>query len=295
MSDEENSEEILEKHRQAGKILSCVAKETAKKIDVGVPLLEIAEFAENQIREKGAEPAFPCNISRNDEAAHATPCLDDKTVFGNDMVKLDIGAHIEGYIADMAVTIGLNDNSDLVDASEVALSDAIKIVKAGTNIGEIGAIIEQTIEEFGYRPIMNLTGHGLGRYDQHAPPSIPNKKIKTGVTLKEGDVIAIEPFATDGAGRVSDRGVPEIFSVLKIKPVRSREARELLAEIEKYKTLPFAKRWLSTGRLDFAIKQLERAKILHSFPILKDDGGGLVSQAEHTMIVKKDGCEVITL
>lgn len=296
MSSEECSkEEILEKYRQAGKILSNVRKEAAKKIDVGVSLLEVADFAENLIREQGAEPAFPCNISRNDEAAHATPCLDDKTVFENDMVKLDIGVHIDGYIADTAVTIDLSDHPDLVEASKKALSMAIEIVKEGTNTADIGEVIEKTINEFGYKPVMNLTGHGLGRYNQHAPPSIPNKKIKRGITLKEGDVIAIEPFATDGAGRVSDRGLPEIFSVVKVKPVRSREARELLKEIEKYQKLPFAKRWLLSDRLDFSIKQLERLKILHSYPVLKDDGGGLVSQAEHTMIVQKDGCEVTTL
>ena len=295
MSDEENSEEILEKYRQAGKILSQVVKEASEMVDVGVSLLAVAELAENLIREKGAEPAFPCNISRNDEAAHATPCPGDKTVFGNDMVKLDIGAHIDGYIADMAVTVDLSDHPELVDAAEVALSESIKIVRDGTNIADIGAVIEQTINEFGYKPVMNLTGHGLSRYNQHGPPSIPNKKVKKGITLKEGDIIAIEPFATDGAGRVSDRGVPEIFCVLKVKPIRSREARALLQEIETYQTLPFAKRWLKTGRLDYALKQLERANIIHSYPTLKDDGGGLVSQAEHTMIVQKDGCEVTTL
>ncbi|MDY6966013.1 MAG: type II methionyl aminopeptidase [Halobacteriota archaeon] len=293
--EEEGKEEILEKYRQAGKILSQVRNEAAKKVEVGVHLLEVAEFVEEMIREKNAEPAFPCNISRNDEAAHATPALDDDAVFGNDMVKLDVGVHVDGYIADTAITVDLSDHPDIVEAAEKALSSAIEIIKAGTSTAEIGTIIEETIEGYGYKPVMNLTGHGLAQYNQHAPPTIPNRKVSKGIILKKGDVIAIEPFATDGVGRISERGLPEIYKLEKVRPVRSHEARELLKEIEKYKTLPFAKRWLSIDRLDLAIKQLEKAKVLHAFPILKEDGNGLVSQAEHTVIVQEDGCEVTTL
>ncbi|MDY6931252.1 MAG: type II methionyl aminopeptidase [Halobacteriota archaeon] len=289
------SDAIFDKYRHAGEILSRVRDEAVSKVVVGASLLEVAEFIENAIREKGAEPAFPCNISVNEEAAHATPSQNDEAVFSEDMVKLDIGVHVDGYIADAAVTVDLGDNSDLVEASEKALSSAIENIRAGVSTAEIGSIIEDTIEGYGYKPVMNLTGHGLGRYDAHTSPTIPNRKIKKGVILNEGDVIAIEPFATDGAGRISERGVPEIFMVQNVRPVRSHEARELLKELEKYKTLPFAKRWLSTDRLDVGIKQLERAKILKSFPILREDGNGLVSQAEHTVIVEKDGCEVITI
>ena len=289
------SDEIFDKYRQAGKILSQVRDDATGKVVVGAPLLDVAEFIENSIREKGAEPAFPCNISLNDESAHATPSLNDETVFGNDMVKLDIGVHVDGYIADAAVTVDLSDHLDLVEASENALSSAIEVIRAGVSTAEIGSVIEKTIEGYGYKPIMNLSGHGLGRYDAHTPPTIPNRKIIKGVLLKEGDVIAIEPFATDGAGRISERGVPEIFMVERVKPVRSPEARELLKELEKYSTLPFARRWLSTDRLDVGLKLLERAKVLKSFPILKEDGNGLVSQAEHTVIVEKDGCEVTTI
>jgi len=289
------SDEIFDKYRQAGKILSQVRDDAVGKVVVGASLLDVAEFIENSIRKKGAEPAFPCNISLNDEAAHATPSLNDEAVFGNDMVKLDIGVHVDGYIADAAVTVDLSDHPDLVEAAEKALSSAIEVIKAGVSTADISSVIEKTIECYGYKPIMNLSGHGLGRYDAHTPPTIPNRKIIKGVLLKEGDVIAIEPFATDGAGRISERGIPEIFMVERVKPVRSPEARELLKELEQYSTLPFAKRWLSTDRLDVGLKLLERAKVLKSFPILREDGNGLVSQAEHTVIVEKDGCEVTTI
>lgn len=287
------TEDIIEKHRRAGKILAEVRAEAVKKVTEGATLLSVAEFTENLIREKGGEPAFPVNISRNDEAAHATPSFNDKAVFGKDMVKLDIGVHIDGYIADTAVTVDLSGNPKLVEAAEAALDKALKFIHAGVNTSEIGGVIEDTISSFGFKPIINLTGHGLAQYIQHAPPSIPNKRMPHSVVLEEGDIVAIEPFATNGAGKIHNAGNAEIYHLVSNKPVRHPSARALLQEIEEYKMLPFAKRWLGE-RVDFALVQLVKAGVIESYPILKEIQGGLISQAEHTIIVTKDGCEVIT-
>ncbi len=287
------NEEILEKYRLAGRILSEVRAEAAKMVTVGESLLKVAEFTENLIREKGGEPAFPVNISRNDEAAHSTPSFNDKSVFGNDMVKLDIGVHIDGYIADTAITVDLSGNPKLVEAANAALEEAIKFIHAGVNTSDIGGVIVDTISSFGFKPIINLTGHGLAQYIQHAPPAIPNKRMPGGVILETGDVIAIEPFATNGAGKIRDAGNAEIYHVVSDRPVRHPSARALMQQIEKYKTLPFAKRWLGE-RVDFALVQLVKAHIIQPYPILKEVQGGLISQAEHTIIVTEDGCEVIT-
>lgn len=290
------SEEIIGKYVTAGKILSQVRSEARDRIKVGVSLLEIAEFVENRAIELGADgSAFPCNISRNDEAAHATPLAGETTVFGEDVIKLDIGVHVDGYIADSAITIDLSgDYTDLVKASEAGLEAAIDTVKAGVNTADIGAAIEDAIVSHGFKPVGNLTGHGLARYIPHAHPSIPNRRVGKGVELKAGDFIAIEPFATDGVGKVVDGSLTEIFQFIGKKPVRLPAARVLMKELEQYQTLPFAKRWLKSPRLDFALMQLERSGIVHSYPVLKEVGGGMVSQTEHTVIVTKDGCEVTT-
>jgi len=293
---EEEIELILENYRRAGVILVEVRKEATGLIKDGGSLLEVAEFVENNIREKGGEPAFPCNISRNEEAAHATPSIDDQTVFGkDDLVKLDIGVHIDGYIADSAVTVDLSGNYDgLVKAAEAALDEAIKIIRDGVSTIEIGEVIGNTIKERGYKPVVNLSGHGLSRYDSHAPPTIPNVKYEHGVTLHENNVVAIEPFATDGGGKVVESGNAEIFSLIKPKPIRTREAKKLLDEIKNYQGLPFAKRWLPRERLELALRTVETAGILRDYPVLREEEKGMVSQAEHTVIIKKDGCEVIT-
>ncbi len=283
--------DVLDKYREAGRILADVRNAAVKKVKVGGRLLDLAEEIERTIRQQGGEVAFPPNISRNEEAAHATPSKDDASVFGNDLIKLDIGVHIDGYIADTAVTVDLGKHETLVKASNDALDSALDVVKAGVDIGEISAVIEKAIEGYGVLPVVNLTGHGLERYTQHAPPSVPNRKIQSGVKLKERQVVAIEPFASDGNGRVHEAGKVEIFSFARAKPIRSPEARAILKQIEQYKTLPFAKRWLE-GRVDLGLKQLELAGIIRGYPVLRDRG--FVSQAEDTVIVTENGCEVIT-
>lgn len=255
--------------------------------------MELAELAESKLREYGAAPAFPCNISRDSEAAHATPRPRDGSRIGNQLVKLDLGAHLDGYIADAAFSLDFSGNPDLVEAAQQALKAALDLLKPKITTSQIGEVIETTIREYGFRPIVNLGGHGLARYDQHAPPSIPNVKISRGVELKPGDVIAIEPFATDGVGRVHEAGDVQIYQLKSKKPVRAPEARKLLELLEQYHGLPFAKRWIQLERLDFALAQLERAGCLRSYPVLREISGGLISQAEHTVIILEDGYELI--
>ncbi|MDD3041485.1 MAG: type II methionyl aminopeptidase [Methanosarcinaceae archaeon] len=290
----QNREEIAEKYREAGRILTQVRAEAKDLVRVGGSLLKVADFVETRTVELGGKPAFPCNISRNEEAAHATPKTGDTDTFGKDMIKLDLGVHVDGYIADSALTVDLSGNPDIVKAAEEALAAAIALVRPGVSTGELGAAIEETIRGYGLLPIANLTGHGLARYIAHDNPAVPNRHVDGGAVLKEGDVIAIEPFATNGMGLVHDGSWTEIYSIIRKKPVRVPAIRKVLKQAEEYKELPFAKRWLSSDKLDFAMIQLEKAGILHGYPVLLESAGGLVAQAEHTVIVNEDGCEITT-
>lgn len=296
MSDENiTAEDIIIKYIEAGRIVAMVRDEAAKKVVVGASLLEVAEFVEKSIIGHGARPAFPCNISLNEEAAHNTPIAGDITVFGEDMVKLDIGAHVDGYIGDTAVTIDLSGNPELVKASHAALMAAIGTIHAGVDTKDIGIIIEKTITEFGFKPVSNLSGHGLARYTTHAPPSIPNTAhLRKGSILHEGDIVAIEPFATTGSGIVNNSTVVEIYRVASAKPVRLPAARSVLNEASAYDNMPFAKRWLGVKSADMAIMRLCHDKVLESYPVLKDVDGSLVSQAEHTIMVTENGCKILT-
>jgi len=287
--------EAHETYREAGNILATVREEAAERVEVGASLLDVAEFAEDRIRELGGEPAFPLNISVDEEASHATPAADDDATFGEEVVCLDVGVHVDGYIADAAVTVDLRGEPDLVAAAEEALEAAIDAVEPGVHTGAVGAEIEAAIEARGYQPVVNLTGHGLAHWDAHTGPSVPNRGIDTGTELSVGDVVAIEPFATTGGGKVSEGSATEIYSLVEDRNVRDRGARQVLERVrDEYRELPFARRWFDGGRTDVAIRRLERQGVLRDYPVLKEADGELVSQAEDTLIVTEDGCEVTT-
>ncbi|WP_276252618.1 type II methionyl aminopeptidase [Halomontanus rarus] len=287
--------EQYEKHREAGRILSQVREETADRVEVGASHLEIAEYAEDRIRELGGQPAFPVNISIDEEAAHATPSIDDESTFGEEMINLDIGVHVDGWLADTAITVDLSGHDELAEASEQALEAAIDVIEPGVNTGDIGAEIEGVIDGYGFNPVVNLTGHGLGHWEQHTAPNIPNRAVSQGTTLEVGDVVAIEPFATDGSGKVTEGSSEEIYSLEHERSVRNRQAREALSQItEEFRTLPFATRWLETDRPEMALRRLKSSSVIHGYPVLKEDDGFLVSQKEHTIIITENGCEVTT-
>lgn len=294
------TDEEIQTYRNAGKLVAEVREEVRPLVKPDVELLAIAEAAENLIQEKGARPAFPCNVSVNQIAAHYSPPRGDTTrVNEGDVVKVDIGAHLDGYIADTAFTVDLGQRAELVQTIERVLEEAIKAVKPGTEIGEIGKVVEDTATAAGYKPIRNLTGHGLAPWTLHAGLTIPNVKEETGQRLEVGDVVALEPFITDGAGFVENQPQTYIFRYLRDRPVRMRMARRLLYDIKRtYRTLPFAERWLakemSKVRLELTMRELVGAGAIHPYPVLKEHANGMVAQAEHTVIVTEDGCEVIT-
>jgi methionyl aminopeptidase len=295
MSDVDFEAEQYEKCREAGEILAQVRDEAADRVEVGASHFELAEWTEDRIRELGGKPAFPVNISIDEEAAHATPSVDDDSTFGEEMINLDIGVHVDGWLADTAVTVDLSGHSDLAEAPAEALEAAIDVVEPGVETGEIGAAIEEVIDGYGYNPVVNLTGHGLGHWEQHTTPNIPNRAVSQSVELQAGDVVAIEPFATDGGGKVREGNEEEIFALEHEGSVRNRAAREALDQItEEFRTLPFATRWLDGSRPEMALRRLQRQDIVHGYPVLKEEDGYLVSQKEHTIIVTDDGCEVTT-
>jgi len=268
-------------------------------IKVNANVLEVVEKIENEIKKLNGNCAFPVQVSINSMAAHFTP-NDEKDLFfkEKDLVKLDVGVHINGAIGDNALTIDLGENKELSKASEIALKEAVKLAKPGTKIFEIGEVIEKTIKEFGFKPIKNLSGHGIDLYEPHSGLTIPNYNNNDNLELVENQIIAIEPFATDGDGLVYDGKFSGIYKIVNVKPIRNDIIRLVLKYIlEEYKTLPFAKRWLSkkfdSFRVNFALRSLEQESILHHYPQLPEKSNGLVSQHEYTIRVK-DQPEILT-
>jgi len=301
----ENSEKISEmndeeKIIEAGKIASKVKKYAKDIIKKGVPLLEIAEKIEEKIIEFGGKPAFPTNLGINDVTAHYTPSYDDKTT-ASGLLKVDLGVHIDGWIADSAFSVDLEndeENKKLIKASENAVETAIKMIKYQTTLGEIGGAIQNEIESEGFYPITNLSGHMIKQYELHAGITIPNVKNSSEIKLEEG-IYAIEPFITKGSGKVYDGKPSEIYLLSNYKNVRSPIAREVLQYIiEEYRTLPFCSRWIvkkfGTKAL-FGLKELENNGNLHHYNQLIESSHNKVAQSEQTILLKKDKKIITTL
>jgi methionyl aminopeptidase len=283
----------------AGKIASDIKIWIKPQIKKDTPLLEIAEKIEAKIFELGGKPAFPTNLSINEVAAHFTPSYNDGTK-AQGLLKVDFGVHIDGWISDTAFSIDLENSSEnkkIIQASEKALENAIKSVKEGVKVSEIGKIIQETINSFELNPIINLSGHQIEQYDLHAGITIPNIDDKRNNLFEKG-LYAIEPFATNGSGKIRDGKSSGIYMMIEEKNPRSQIAREILEYIIKeYQTLPFCSRWLvkefGTKAL-IALKQLEENGNLHNFKELVEMGNGIVSQAENTILIEKDKVTITT-
>lgn len=294
----------LDGYLRAGRIASEVRERARKKYHVGSTLFEICESVESQIREKGAEPAFPVNTSLNEIAAHYTAEPNDQiTVKEGDILKIDIGVHVDGYIADTAVTVCYDPKYEsMVKAAEAALAEAVRMARINTKASDIGKVIEGIITKMGYKPIQNLSGHSLQQYVIHAGKSIPNIwTFGSSFGLLGTEAYAIEPFATtkDGLGIVRDGKVKNIFGITSRKPSKDSDADRLLEHIwAKYKTLPFALRWLTKdyeeAKLRSLMETLLKKKNVHAYPILVEGNGKMVVQAEHTIIPNESGATVIT-
>jgi len=256
-------------------------------------LLEIAEKIDKKISQLGAKPAFPLNISINNVAAHHAPLFGEKLVLKEgDLVKFDIGVHIDGNIADTAVSVSIGsneENENLIGAAESALAAAIKLATPGTEICKIGAAISKAITDAGFQPIKNLTGHAIDEYELHAGMSIPNFDNKNKTKLEKGMVVAIEPFATDGAGLVNEGSEVQIFKLINSGNIRlGREILEYVAS--EFDVLPFAKRWLvekfGAMKTELFLKEALAKNILQPYHILIEDSEAKVAQAEHTILVE---------
>ncbi|MBS3174638.1 type II methionyl aminopeptidase [Candidatus Woesearchaeota archaeon] len=287
--------EILESWKKAGKI-AAEAREYGKTlIKPESNFLEVSRKIEEFIVKKGAKPGFPVQLSINGIAAHYTAFPEDNSVFSEgNLVKLDLGAHINGYIGDTALTleVSTNKNQELIKASKEALDAAIKLAKPGTKVCEIGEAVDNVITKYGFHPIKNLSGHKIDQYILHSNLSIPNYNNKDKTELEEDMIIAIEPFASTGMGLIKEGKASSNYRLYEFKPVRDSITKEILLFIKKeFSTLPFAKRYLvpkfPLAKVNYALSNLEKLGIIYQYPQLPEkEENCLVSQHEHTIYIK---------
>ncbi|MFW9798245.1 MAG: type II methionyl aminopeptidase [Candidatus Thorarchaeota archaeon] len=288
---------------KAGRIAARALSFVTPMVRPGVKVLKICQLAEKKILESGATGvAFPCNISINDEAAHYTsPHADIKTFPDRGLVKIDVGAHVNGHLSDTALTVDLDGSYEkFVEAARAALESAIETVTPDVSLGEVGKSVERTIKQHGLKPIHQLSGHQLKPWNLHAGKNVPNVGMKLTAKMRLGETFAIEPFATDGNGTIKSGPHAYIFSndLRSKKKLDKTTLRVRNAARQRFGSLPWAGRWLhsKSGAIDVtaAIKNLERAGAIHGYAVLYEGKNGMVSQFEHSIFVGKTGAIVST-
>ncbi len=294
---------IAEQYRESGKITHDVRAVVKARVKPGTGYLETCELVEKEIASRGGSPAFPTGIGVNQVTAHYAPQKDDTSAFvESDLVKVDFGVHVDGYITDTAVSLTFNpDHRLMLDAAERALSAAIEVAKREARTGEIGRAIYREASRFGFKTIENLTGHTLDRYMVHAGKSIPNLYMPGMQSLKRGDVFAIEPFVTLGsaAGYVVDSPSQTIFSVVARKKTGMSELDRFADRVwEDRKSLPFTPRWYADefGERELAriLETLMQKRVVRSYPTLVEASGSPVAQFEQTLALDEGGLVVLT-
>lgn len=298
------SDDELEAYIKAGQTIANVKREVPRIVKEGESALNICNGVEELTRKDGCKPAFPCNVDINEVAAHFTsPPGGSSLIPPDSIVKIDLGAQFNGYIADTAITINFNDELQAMSlAVQEALDRALKIIQVGTKLSEVGSLIERTIKERGFKPISNLTGHGLARYQIHASPTIPNVNSPLFFgKFEAGHAYAVEPFATtrDGAGEIFESAEGYIYRVTKIKPPKDRMASKLFEAIRQESlTLPFAERWythtLSTAEFTPAFNSLLLTHHIEPYPVLVERRRRPVAQAEHSVYVRPGETLILT-
>ena len=289
---------------QAGKIAGEVRENVRRTDWIGKTVFEICEHVENEIKKRGAKCAFPVNTSINEVAAHYTAEPNDPlSIKDNDLVKIDLGAQINGHIADTAVTVCYNAEFDsMVQTAELSLSNAMSMMKVGVKSSDVSRTIEKTIKQMGFLPIANLSGHSLDQYTIHAGKSVPNIRSIGSLKFNENQAFACEPFVTtgEGLGFVHEGKVKNIFALSSRKKTKDKEADKMLDFIwQNFNLLPFALRWLTKEwdekeartLLDILVKK----KAVHAYPVLVEGNGKRVTQAEHTLIPNENGVTITTI
>jgi len=285
--------EDLDRWRRAARIAAGARTLGISLAVPGARRKDVAEAIEDFIRAEGAQPAFPANLSRNDEAAHYTPSEDDLAAFAaGDLVKVDVGAHLDGAVADTADTVevgGTHRYDNLVRAARDGLAAGISAVRPGVRVNELSRAIAGAIHARGLKPIENLTGHSIERYLLHAGKAIPNVPGYSDATLSEGEVIAIEPFATNGAGAIENG---PFGNIMRFRSDPGANDPDLARMYGRFRTLPFTARWADGPGEREALRRAKR--VLQTYPVFVERGRGLVAQAEHTILVGPDRAEVLS-
>lgn len=324
--------DLYSKVREGAEVHRQVRSFAQSIIKPGVKLTDMCEALENKNRELVAEKGlergigFPTGCSLNHVAAHYTPNTGDDTVLSyDDVMKVDFGVQIDGRIIDSAWSVSFNPRYDpLLESVKQATDTGIRHSGIDARLCDIGEAIQEVMESFEVeldgktypvRAIRNLNGHSIGQYNIHAGKSVPIVKggCDESTIMEEGEIFAIETFASTGRGYVvEDLECSHYMKRFECPhvPLRMQSSKKLLAHINKtFGTLAFCRRWLerpdggstfvngANGKQEKymgALKNLCDVGIIQPYPPLCDIKGCYTAQYEHTIILRPNCKEIVS-
>ena len=322
--DRMKNDDFLRDYRQGAEIHRTVRQYAQRMIKPGMSLTEIAENIENSTRALTEHPGleegdamkggvgFPTGLNINHIAAHYSPNAGNKVVFTEkDVMKVDIGVHLNGHIVDSAFTIAFDHKFDnLLTAVREATNTGVREAGIDVRVGDIGAAIQETMESYEIeldgktypiKSIRNLNGHDIIPYSIHGGKSVPIVKSNDQTKMEEGEVFAIETFGSTGRGYVTDDLETSHYALRPDAPnvpLRVSSARSLLSVIKKnFGTIPWCRRYLDRlGQEKYllGLNNLVQAGIVEAYPPLVDVKGSYTAQFEHTILLRPTMKEVVS-
>ncbi|CAN3356917.1 methionine aminopeptidase 2 [Diutina catenulata] len=321
LRDEDNAAK-WEDFRKGAEIHRRVRLKAQTSVRPGMAMTEIADLIENATRQYAGSVApleagigFPTGLSVNHVAAHYTPNTGDKTVLQkDDIMKVDIGVHVNGRICDSAFTMTFNEDEKykpLMDAVREATYTGIKEAGIDVRLNDIGEAIQEVMESYEMEEngkllpvkcIKNLNGHSIGDYTIHSGKTVPIVANGDMTKMAEGETYAIETFGSTGRGYVIPEGECSHYAVHdNVQGVRlpTQSAKDLLKKIQDtFGTLPWCRRYLERETKEekylLGLNQLVRAGVVEDYPPLVDDIGAYTAQFEHTILLHPHKKEVVT-
>ncbi|CAA9986850.1 methionine aminopeptidase 2, putative [Plasmodium knowlesi strain H] len=308
----EDLRKAAECHRQVRKYIQAYVQPGRKMIDI---VKETEKKTKELIlsHKLNCGWGFPTGCSLNHCAAHYTPNYGDETVLKyDDVCKLDFGVHVNGYIIDCAFTIAFNEKYDnLIKATQDGTNTGIREAGIDARMCDIGEAIQEAIESYEIelnkkiypiKAISNLRGHSINKYIIHGGKCVPIVKQKEeNEIMEEGELFAIETFASTGKGYVTHGNECSHYMRNPDKqfvPIRLNSAKTLLKVInDNFDTLPFCHRWLDDlgqKRHFMALKTLVDLNIVEPYPPLCDVKNSFTSQMEHTILLRPTCKEVLS-
>lgn len=312
-SNKEIIDAILSDYKKASVIHKLVRKRLNEKIATGTKYLDLANYADEIITSFNGNMAFPLGISANNIAAHDTAmAIDDRCLKQNDIVKIDLGIHVNGCIIDSAYTKIVDASQEtynfyepLLLASQDSLYTGLALSGPDAILYEISEAIQEVIESYELedgtpiKPVIGLGGHDVLPYKVHGKKlilSVPNKEYQKDTRMEQGEFFALETFATTGTGKVH---IGDLLSCnhFMLSDNKLKKPNDLTHWIEnKNNNLPFTQRQLKSQKnCEKDIKNSLKLKDVIAYPPLLEKVGKAVAQFEHTFYVGDCGIDILSL